>query len=56
MTEKLGQIQRKWKLVRVSGVFELPEFELLGFYCNCEIIDLLQIGTGCQGGIFYEMR
>ena len=33
MTEKRGKIQGKWDLVRVSGEFELTEFELAGFYC-----------------------
>ena len=33
MTEKWGEIQRKLDLVRVSGKFELFEFELLGFSC-----------------------
>ena len=33
MTEKWGQIQEKWELVRVSGEFELSEFKLPGFYC-----------------------
>ena len=30
MTEKYGQIQGKWGLVRVSGEFELSKFELPG--------------------------
>ena len=33
MTEKWGEIQGKLDLVRVSGEFELSEFELLRFYC-----------------------
>ena len=34
MTEKQGQIQGKLDCVRVSGEFELTEFELAGFYCS----------------------
>ena len=33
MTDKWGEIQGKSDLVRVSGEFELSEFELSGFYC-----------------------
>ena len=32
MTEKCGEIPRKLGLVRVSGEFELSEFELSGSY------------------------
>ena len=33
MSEKRGEIQGKWDLARVSGEFELSEFELSRFYC-----------------------
>ena len=33
MTDKWGEIQGKSDLVRVSGEFELSEFELSAFYC-----------------------
>ena len=33
MTDKWGKIQGKSDLVRVSGEFELSEFELSAFYC-----------------------
>ena len=35
----LGQIQGKLALVRVSGEFELSEFELAGFYCTFDEVD-----------------
>ena len=35
MTEKRGKIQGKWDLVRVSGEFELTEFELAGSTALC---------------------
>ena len=34
MTGKWGEIQGKLDLVRVSGEFELSEFELSGVYCT----------------------
>ena len=37
MTEKWGEIHGKLdSLVRVSGEFELFEFELWGFYSTCK--------------------
>ena len=33
MIGKWGEIQGKLDLVRVSGEFEISEFELSGFYC-----------------------
>ena len=36
ITEKwVKSMQGKLDLVRVSGEFELSEFELSGFYCSC---------------------
>ena len=35
MTDKWGEIQGKSDLVRVSGDFELSEFELSAFYYQC---------------------
>ena len=37
MTDKWGEIQGKSDLVRVSGDFELSEFELSAFYCQCTV-------------------
>ena len=37
MTDKWGEIQGKSDLVRVSGDFELSEFELPGFYYQCTV-------------------
>ena len=36
MTEKWGKIHGKLDLIRVSGEFELFEFELSGFYSTCK--------------------
>ena len=33
---RVNSMQGKLDLVRVSGEFELSEFELSGFYCSCE--------------------
>ena len=33
MTGNWGEIQGKLDLVRISGQFELSEFQLSGFYC-----------------------
>ena len=35
MKSGMKSMQGKLDLVRVSGEFELPEFELSGFYCSC---------------------
>ena len=37
MTDKWGEIQGKSDLVRVSGDFELSEFELSAFYYQCKV-------------------
>ena len=39
----LGQIQEKLASVRVSGEFELSEFELAGVYCSPVLI--VELGT-----------
>ena len=35
MKSGMKSMQGKLDLVRVSGEFELSEFELSGFYCSC---------------------
>ena len=37
MTDKWGEIQGKSDLVRVSGEFELSEFELSALYYQCTV-------------------